>query len=49
VRARTPLNTLKAGRENMSELKANNYSLVDELVKPASLEPVIEKVWQKLD
>jgi hypothetical protein len=33
----------------MSELNINNYSLVDGLVNPVSLEPVIEKVWQKLD
>ena len=33
----------------MSELKANNYSLVDRLVNPVSLERVTEMVWQKLD
>jgi hypothetical protein len=33
----------------MSELKANNYSLVDKLVNSVSLETVIEMVWQKLD
>jgi hypothetical protein len=29
--------------------KGNNYSLVDGLLKPMSLEPVIEKVWQTLE
>jgi hypothetical protein len=32
----------------MSELKATTTSLVDGLIKPVSLELVIEKVWQKL-
>ncbi|MFL6490603.1 MAG: hypothetical protein ACJ70M_03795 [Nitrososphaera sp.] len=49
VRTRTSLEYNQIWERNMSELNANNYSLVDRLVNPVSLEPVIEKIWQKLD